>query len=142
MLAVTVMLTAFAAVMLAAAVLAAFAVVMVAMVVAFDVRIKTEASAQKRLHGLIRIAGHAAVERNPGFLQSPARAAADSAADQRIHMDLLQNIRQSAMSAAVGIDDRSKRHFAVLYVIDLKPLRMSKMLKNLSVFVSYRNSHF
>ncbi len=133
---------AFVVVVPSAAMLAAFAVVMVAVVAAQNIWIKAEASAQERLHGLIRIAGYAAVERDPGFLQSPARTAADSAADQRIHMDLFQNIGQGAMAAAVGIDHCGKRHFAVLHVINLEALRMPEVLKNLSVFISYRDSHF
>ena len=134
-------LTVLAFVMPAAAVLTALAFVMFSMMTAQDIRIKAKAAAQQRRHGLIRVAGYAAIEGNPGFLQSPARAAADPAADQRIHMDLFQNIRQSAVPAAVGADDRGERHLTVFHVIDLEALRMPEVLKNLSVLISYRDSH-
>ena len=45
------------------------------------------------------------------------------------------------MAAAVGGNYLLRYNSSTLHVIELELLRMTKMLKNLSVFIGYRDSH-
>ena len=48
---------------------------------------------------------------------------------------------KSTMTGAVGADDLTGHHLIVLYFVYLKILCSSKMLKHISIVVSYRNFH-
>jgi hypothetical protein len=81
-------------VMSAAAVLAAFAVVMLAVVIAGGFGAKRQIVMKQRFHRLIGASGHAAVQRDARFRKGPLGAVADSAADERVDLQLFQQIGQ------------------------------------------------
>ena len=132
-----------AAVTLTAAVVAAnmtFAMVVIVMAT-LHIGIEVQFVFQKSGHSGIRIAGHAAVQLDSGSRQSSPGTAADTAADQNIGAQRVQDAGQRAVSASVGVHNLGSSHASILYVIDLKLFGVTKVLENLSVFVSNCNSH-
>lgn len=127
-----------AAAMIAASVSIA---VVVVMVVAANVRIVAEGTGNKGFHGCVRIAGNTAIEPDACCCQGHLRTAADSTADQYIGIEGGENPGQSAVTAAVGVHDLGGQNLPILDIVDLKLLRVTKMLENLAVFVGNCDSH-
>ena len=100
-----------------------------------------QAACEQSGHLGVRVSGHAGIELNPRLGQGIAGAAADTAADQHLRAALPQEARQGPVSAAVGIHHPAGDKLAVLHLVKLELLRMAKVLKDLSVFVSNRNFH-
>jgi len=69
------------------------------------------------------------------------RTAADASAYERIHAVIRKQSRQSAVPAAVRIEHGFLYDGILLDFVNLKMLGMPEMLKNLSVFIRYRNFH-
>ena len=115
--------------------------VMVAMVVAFGVGIILQCPCCQSLRGDVCRSGHTAVKLDPRFGQRILRTHTNAAADQRINLRGFQEARQCAMPAPVGRYDLLGDNLAVLYVVELELFGMTEMLENLSVFVSYCDSH-
>lgn len=134
-------MTAVTAVAVAAAGMA-LTVMMFPMVIALDIGIKYQITGDQRLHCRIRIAGNAAIQLDTSSSQSHLGTASDTAADQHVRMEGCQNTSQRTVAAAIGIYNLRSDDLAVLYVIDLKPPGMSKMLEDISVFICNRNSHY
>ena len=86
----------------AAAVLAAGAFVVLAVVVTVRLGGEDELARKQSLNRRVRVARNAAVKLDVRLVQRGFRAAADTAANQSVNVDLLQNIRQSAVTAAVA----------------------------------------
>lgn len=76
--------------------------VLVVVVAAMNVGVIAERAREQRVDRLIRFAADAAVELNARFRQRHLSAAADAAADQRIHTVPGQETGQCAVAAAVG----------------------------------------
>ena len=100
----SVVVAAFVALAVMVAALMAFAV-MVVVVVAAGVGIVVQLALRQRPGRRVRGALHAAVELDPGVGQGHLRPHADAAADQAVRPGCLQEARQSAIAAAVGIND-------------------------------------
>ena len=132
-----------AAVMLTAAMVAAFMIAMVvfAMVVAFRLRIVVKRVAEQRFNSSVRAALHAAEQTNASLRQRHLRAAANTSADQHVHVQALEHTCQSAMAAAIGIDHHAHDHFAILRIVDLEGFRMTEVLENLAIVIRHCNSH-
>lgn len=96
------MLTAvvFTAAMFAAGVTAA---VMFAMMIAADVGIIAQFSGEEGGNCRIGIAGYTAAQTDAGSGYRRLRTAADTAADQHIGVECVQNTGKSAVTAAVGV---------------------------------------
>ena len=122
---------------MAAAVMIMVAMVMIASGPAAEIQFTLE----KGLHRSICIPLHTGIDLDPSLAEGHLRAVANAAADQRIHVVCLQEARQRAVAAAVGIQHDSGRHGAVFYHVQLELGRVSKVLKNLSVFIRDCNSH-
>lgn len=120
---------------------AGMALAVIMMMTALRVGIVVQASGQKRRHRFIRVSLHAGIQTDPRVVQRHPRAHSDPAADQRLHAVRLQKARQRSVSAALCADHRFLRHLSILCLIQLEALTMSEMLKNLSVFIGYRNFH-
>ena len=120
---------------------AGMALAVIMMMTALRVGIVVQASGQKRRHRFIRISLHAGIQTDPRVVQRHPRAHSDPAADQRLHAVRLQEARQRSVSATLCADHRFLRHLSILCLIQLEALTMSEMLKNLSVFIGYRNFH-
>ena len=76
--------------------------VLVVVVAAMNVGVIAEGAREQRVDRLIRFAAEAAVELNARFRQRHLSAAADAAADQRVHAVPGQEADQRAVAAAVG----------------------------------------
>ena len=120
--------------------LVAFPVVM-AVVIAFSIGIILQCTLCQSLSGRIGRTGDTAVELDARLGQRSLRAHANAAADQRVHLCGFQKSGQCTVAAAVGGYDLLRDDFPVLHVIELELLRVAEMLEDLSVFVSYCNSH-
>ena len=113
----------------------------VRVMITFRIGIADQRAGQQRLHRLIGISRYAVVQLDSGLLQRILGTAANAAADQPAHALLLEKRRQRTMPAAGGRHNLLGNHSAFLHVIQLKLLRVTKMLENLSVLVGDRNSH-
>ena len=132
-----------AAVTRTAAVVAAnmtFAMVMVVMA-ALHIGIEVQFVFQESSHSGIRISGYSAIKLDTCRRQSSLSATADTAADQNIGTQRIQDSGQRAVSASVGVHNLGSNHTSILYVIDLELCGVTKVLENLSVLVSNCNSH-
>ena len=111
----------------------------VVVMVAVSVGIKGQFPFQQGFHCLVRVSGNAAVKLDSGLGQSVSRAAADAAADQRIHALFFQKAGQGSVSGFAGAYHRGGSDRSFLYFIDFKIFCVSKVLENLSVFIGCRN---
>ena len=125
----------------AAAVAAAGMAFAVIMVRAVHIGIKRQRTVQERLHCLIGIALHTADQTDIGLRKRCLCAAANAAADQRIHTELCQQAGQRTVTAAVRIHHLCMQQLAAGYLVQLKLLRVAKMLENLSVFIGNCDFH-
>ena len=73
--------------------------------------------------------------------KSILRTAADASADQNIDLPILQKTCQSSMPRSVRTDHFRRNNLVILHLIYLKGLRVTKMLKDFSIFIGYCNSH-
>ena len=89
----------------------------------------------------ICIACHTAIQLDSCRCQCHLCTAADAAANQRVNTVFRQETCQCTVTAAVGRNNSSVLHRAVLYIVNLKCFRVSEVLKNLSVFIRYCDSH-
>jgi len=112
-----------------------------AVVSAFDSRVKHQFIGQKMLDGCIHIAAYAAVQLNARLRQGLFGAAANPAANQRIHLGVLQKTSQGAVPIASSVKNGGRFDFPSFHVVYLETLGMAKMLEYLSIFISYRDSH-
>ena len=117
------------------------AVMAFTVVIASGVGIILQRPLDQRLRSCIRRAAHAAVKLNSGLGQCVLRTHADAPADQRVRLGSLQETGQCAVPAAVGGNDLLRDNPAILHVVKLKLLGMTEMLEDLSVFISYCDSH-
>lgn len=120
-------------------ILAAMAVML--MVVAVDIRIAGQGPCQEGADRAVRFSGYAAAELDPGLGQCHLSAAADTAANQHIHLQPRQEACQCAVAAAGGVGHLLLDDLPVLYIIDFHLAGMPEVLKHLTVFIRYCNSH-
>ena len=114
---------------------------MFTVMIALNVWIKLEVAGCKGGCRTVCISGNAAEQFDPGRCQSRLCTAADTSADQCVCVQCGQNTGQRAVSATVRIYNLGGNDAAIADLVYLKLLRMSKMLENLSVFVSNCYSH-
>ena len=130
--------------MLAAAVVAAgvtsFAVRMV-MVIAVDVGVVAQISAEQCAHRGVSVPADTAVELDARLGQCCLCTAADASADQSVHTVLHQEACQCAVTTAIGVNDFRMSDFAVRSFIKLELFGMAEMLKDLTVFIGNCNFH-
>ena len=96
---------------------------------------------QISFHRLIRIPLSTGAKLHTCLLKGSLRSAANTAADQYIHGLSGKKPCQCAMSNAIGTDHFAGNYLVVLHIIYLEKLCFSKMLKNISVIISYRYFH-
>lgn len=120
---------------------AAVTTILMVMMIAVNLRIIAKCSGKKRLNRIISAACHTAEQLDTRIRQRSLRSAANSAADQRIDSMPEQEARQRTMAAVTGIHHFCCSDLAVLHLIQLKLRRMSKMLIDLPIFISYCDFH-
>ncbi len=123
-----------------AAALVAFAM-LVSMVATSHIRIICQIAGNVCLDCCIRTAGHTAEQLDACCRERHLRTAADAAADQYVRMQRLQNTRKCSVAAAVGADHLGVHNLIIFNIVHFKLLGMTEMLENLSILISYRNSH-
>ena len=123
------------------AVAAAGVVAAVAVVAALDGRVIVQAVIHQGFHRLIRPAGHAAVELDPGLGQRVLGPGANAAADEDVHLSGPQEAGQGAMAAAGGVHHLAVEDPAQAHIVKLKLLGMAKVLEDLAVFIGHCNAH-
>lgn len=111
------------------------------MMAAMHIRVICKLSGQISLHRFIRRTGYASTETDSGFGQCRLGPAANAAADQHICLCLCKEAGQRAMPLAIRIDNLCVYDLSVQDIVELKLSGMSKMLKDCSIFISYRNFH-
>lgn len=118
-----------------------FTVMMMSVVITMRIRIIGKCSGRERFRCVVRQALHTCIQFDPGIRESHLSAHSNTTADQRIDLSRLKKTSQGAMSASVRVDNLLSGDLSILYIVQFKLLRMSKMLENLSVFVSNCDSH-
>ena len=73
--------------------------------------------------------------------RSPERAGGMSPADAIGEEPMKKMTKFAAMAAALCADHLGGEHLLSLYLIELELLRVSKVLKNLSIFIRNCDSH-
>ena len=101
--------------MLLAAMLAAF--MMRPMMAALHGGVICERAVEQSRNRIIRIACCAAIKPDSAFLKCTLCTRADSAADQRVHLKLFQDVRKRPMAAAVCVNNSSNADPAAFHII-------------------------
>ena len=115
--------------------------VLVVVVIAFDVGIIAKITFHKSLNRFVAISADTAKELDTCIGKRHLCATADASANQYVYAERRQNRCECAVSLTVGGGDYAACDDAVLHGIYLKFLGVTEMLKNLSVFMCYRNFH-
>ena len=115
--------------------------VMMVMMVAFGIGIISKVPCKKALYRLVYISVDTAIELNACLGKCHLRTAADTAADQHIDIELGKKARKCAVSAAIGVDHLSGENFIAFNGINLELLRVTEVLKNLTIAISYCDFH-
>ena len=119
----------------------AFMVMVLPVVVALNMGIEIQLSFQECFHSSVRIAGNTAIQLNVSRCQGHLGAAANAAADQNLRVQRVQNTCQRAVAAAVGIHHLGRNDLALSHIIDFELLGVAKVLEDLTIVISYRDSH-
>ncbi len=112
-------------------------------VIAVDVRVVAEGPGEKGVHRGIRVACNAAVKQHADVLQRCAGAAADAAADEGVHAQKREKVRQRFVPLALRGDDKAVCDPAVFDVVELEVFRVAEVLEHLAgfFFISDRDPH-
>ena len=136
-------MTTVAAVVVAAAamVTAGVAFTVVVVVIALHIGVEAEGACQQVCNRCIGITAAATVQSNACLSQGHLCTTANTAADQHICFEIIQQTCQCAVAAAIGIhylrgDDRAVFHF-----IDFELLGVTEVLEDLTVSVSNCDFH-
>ena len=117
-----------------------FTVVMLVMI-APGIGVKIQLTCQERCYRLVRVAGNTAVQSDARLGQRHLRAAANAAADQHIRAQRCQQPRQGTVAAAIGLNDLGSFDLTIFRIVHLELFGVAEMLEDISVCISYRNSH-
>jgi len=115
--------------------------VMVTVVIALNIGVVEQLAGNKCLNRGIRTAGNTAEQTDTGCCQGCLGTAADAAANQHIRIQGVQHTSQGTVAAAIGADHLRGYNAAIPDFVDLKKFGVAKVLENLTVVISYRNSH-
>ena len=138
------MATMTAAVMRSAAVTTAgvsFFTMFVVVVIASDLGIEIQFICKQSVYCIVARAANSAEKLNARTRKCHLSTTANSAANENISTHCLQKARKCAVTASIRVDDLGRNDLSILYCVDLKLLRVTEMLKDLSVFVSNCNFH-
>ena len=128
-------------VMTATVVAASVPLTVMVVVVARYVGIKSERAVKQRIGCGIAIPADSAVKLDTCHSKCHLCTTADPSANKCINTQRGKKSCKRSVTAAVGIDYFTVYDFSVFCGINLKLLGVTKVLKDLSVFVSYCNFH-
>ena len=107
--------------------------VVVAMAVAGGLAGLRERAGNEGLDAGVAVALGACIDRDAGLGKRVDSAAADTAADERVHTTVGEQARQGAVTGAISAYDLLVEHLAILDVIDLELLAAAKVHKDVAV---------
>ncbi len=108
---------------------------------AFCIRIVGKGACQKFFGARIRIARNARINGDARLFERSDRAAADTAAQERLHAPRLQKSRQGTVPRAVRRAGLRLYDFTALRIVYPELFTVAEMLKNFALFVGYCNFH-
>ena len=114
---------------------------MVFMMIAACVRIIFQRSSREGLGSLVCRSPDTCIELDARVCQCHLRSHTDPATDQGVDFRGLKETSQSAVPAAVCVDNLFSHNAPVFHIIELELLGMTEMLEDFSVFICDRNSH-
>lgn len=121
---------------------AGVALAVVMMVVTGGALAEIQPACQQRGNGIIRRTLHTGIQFDARLGQGGLSAAANAAADQRIHLMLHQETSQRTVSAAIGAQHHAGGYRAIFHHVQLELGRVPEVLEYLSVFIGHCNTHF
>ena len=110
--------------------------VVVVVMIALHVGIVSNVTCQQCFHRIVRLTANTAKQTDTRLCQCHLCTATDAAANQNIHAIGCQKACQRTVTAAVGINDLLLHHLIVLDRVELKLGSVSKMLEDISIFIS------
>ena len=124
-----------------AGVLAAAVAFTVVMMIAAEIRICIKGACKECCYRLICVAGNASVKLDACSRKAVLCSRSDAAAKKHVNPQILKHPCKGAVALTVGVNHLRGSDHPVCHIIYFKKLRMTEMLKYLSVFVSYADSH-
>ena len=109
--------------------------------IALYIWIISEVSRQEIFYSLIRLSRDSSVELDSGFFKGALCSCSYSAADQSIHSLCLKEPCQRSVTVSVCSQYLRFTDLSIVYLVYLKLLGMSEMLKYLSILISYCYLH-
>ena len=93
------------------------------------------------IHDVVAVARRAGIDIDAGLSEGVNGPAADATADEYVNAACCKHAGKSAMTSTIRAYYLRGYNLTALNVIELKLLRATKVLENLTVFVGYRNPH-
>ena len=116
--------------------------VVIAMMVALNVGVKIKHALKECFDRTVAAARYAAVKTDARLGKSHLRTAADTAADQHLYPHIRKEACKSSMPLAQSVNNAGGKDFAILYLVYLKLLGVTEVLKYIFSFIRYRDFHF
>ena len=93
------------------------------------------------VHDVVAVARRTGIDIDAGLSESVNSPAADATADKHVDAACCKHAGKSAMTSTIRAYYLRGYNLTTLNVIELKLLRSTKVLENLTVFVGYRDPH-
>ena len=122
-------------------VLMAFFGMMFFMMGAYGVFNIGQSAPQQGVHSCVGFSFTSTVQLNARISKRTLSSAANASTDQHVGLLLTQKDSQPFMAESIRADDLSGFHSAILHVIELELFGPAKVLEDLAVIVSHRDSH-
>ena len=114
---------------------------MVVVMITPDIGVEVQLACCQCFCCCISVAGNTTIKPDTHIAQCHLGTAANTAADQGIHLTVLQKASQGPVSAAIGIHHLGGGYGAVLHIIELELCRVAKVLEHLAVFIGDCDFH-
>ena len=114
---------------------------MVVVMITPDIGIEVQLTCYQRFCCYISASGNTTVKPDTRIAERHLRTAANTAADQDIHLQGAQKSCQRTMAAAARIHNLRRNDISIFHIIDFELFGVTEVLKDFSVFVSNCDSH-
>lgn len=114
---------------------------MVVVMITPDIGVEVQFACYQCFCCCISVAGNTTIKPDTHIAQCHLGTAANTAADQGIHLQCTQDACQCTMSAAASIHNLRRNDFSIFHIIDFKLFSVTEVLKDFSVFISDCKSH-
>lgn len=113
----------------------------VVVMIAHNIRVVAESARKISIDSVVSTAVYAAEKLDASLSKSSLSTSADAAADEDINAVHSEEACKSAVTAAESWDNLLAHDFVVSNVVNLELFSVAEVLKDLTVFVSNRNTH-